>query len=92
MTRVKIRDRDGEQIRVGDKVRVVGVPDLANMGRIGRRECAPAFEHIRGTYRRVVGFNEIGWVELELRILRGPHAGMHWVWIEPELLKRRQRR
>ena len=79
-------------IRTGDKVRVLKVPDLSRMRPRGRRDSIPVFEHILGTYKRVVGFNELGWAELSVRILRGPHAGYHTVWIEPELLRVRRAR
>lgn len=79
-------------IRTGDKVRILKVPNLSGMPPRVRRHSRPVFEHILGTYKRVVGFNELGWAELSVRILRGPHVGYHTVWIEPELLRVRRAR
>jgi hypothetical protein len=91
-TRKPPRDAAGVVIRHGDKVRVLKVPDLSGMRPRARRDSKPVFDHILGTCRRVVGFNELGWAELSVRILRGPHAGHHTVWIEPELLRVRRAR
>jgi hypothetical protein len=87
------RDATGRVIRTGDVVKVLGVPNLARMSHRAHRASRRVFAHIIDTYKRVAGFNEIGWVELSFRILHGPDAGLHTVWIEPELLRvRRPRR
>ena len=86
------RDAAGVLIRKGDTVRVLKVPDLSGMRPRVRRDSRPVFEHILGTYKRVFGFNELGWAELSFRILRGPHAGHHSVWIESGLLRVRRAR
>jgi hypothetical protein len=74
------------------RVRVVKVPDLSGMRPRGRRESRAVFEHIIGTYKRVVAFNSLGWPELSFRILNGPYSGLHSVWIEPDLLRVRRTR
>jgi hypothetical protein len=81
------KDAAGVVIRVGDIVRILQVPDLSRLPPGTRRESRPVFEHILGTYKRVLGFNELGWPELSFRIRHGPHAGLHTVWTEPELLR-----
>ena len=91
-TRNRPRDAYGTPIRVGDVVRVVTVPDLSGMRPRGRRESRAVFEHIIGTYKRVVAFNSLGWPELSFRILNGPYSGLHSVWIEPDLLQVRRTR
>jgi hypothetical protein len=91
-SRTPPRDATGAPVRVGDMVRVLKVPDLSGMRPRGRRESLAVFEHILGTYRRVVAFNSLGWPELSFRILNGPHSGLHTVWIEPELLRVRRTR
>jgi hypothetical protein len=58
----------------------------------GRRESRVVFAHIRGTYKRVVAFNSLGWPELSCRTLNGPYSGLHSVWIEPDLLRVRRTR
>jgi hypothetical protein len=69
-------------------VRVLAVPDLSGMAPASRAESRPVFEHLVGTYRRVYGFDERGNAELVFRIRRGANRGLHWVWIEPWLLRR----
>jgi hypothetical protein len=91
-SRTPPRDATGALIRVGDVVRVLKVPDLSGMRPNGRRDSLAVFEHILGTYKRVVAFNSLGWPELSFRILNGPHLGLHTVWIEPELLRVRRTR
>jgi hypothetical protein len=81
-------DRDGTRLRVGDTVRVVGIPPLPGP----LEESRPVFEHILGTYRRIRAFDGRGCAEVMLRIRRGPLEGIHFVWLEPFLLKLRTRR
>ena len=81
------RDVDGRRITLGARVRVIGVPDLSRMHESTRRETNAVFRHIRGTYKRVEAFDSIGHAELSFIIRRGPHRGMHWVAIEPYLLR-----
>ena len=86
-------DARGRRIRKGDRVRIVGVPDLSTMSSGGKAECEPVFLHIRGTCRRVRGFDQYGLVEIFFKVRRGPFAGWHGVTIEPNLLLlQRQRR
>lgn len=83
-------DATGRPVRVGDLVRIVGLPDLAGMRPAARRESARVFEHILGTYKRVRGFDRHGHAELYFRIVRGRSAGLHTVWLEPHLLRVRR--
>jgi hypothetical protein len=57
------------------------------MSPLAQAESRPVFAHIVGTYRRVAALNELGWLELSFQIRKGPHAGWHTVWIEPELVR-----
>jgi hypothetical protein len=88
------RTNDGihAPIPVGDVVRVLTVPDPSGMRLRGRGESRVVFAHVRGTYKRVVAFNSLGWPELSFRILNGPYSGLHSVWIEPDLLRVRRTR
>jgi hypothetical protein len=79
---------DGRRLRPGDRVRVLGVPDLTGMAPASLAESRPVFERLVGTYRRIQGFDGLGNAELTFRIRRGRDAGIHWVWIEPWLLRR----
>ena len=85
-------DRDGDRLRPGDKIRVVGVPSLAGMGTDTRAETRPVFEHLLGQYKRITEFDEFGEARLHFRITRGRQRGWHTVWIEPCLLKKTGRR
>ena len=85
-----MRDATGTKLRIGDLVRVIGIPDLKGMSPDGVRESLPVFEYLVGKYKRVRGFSkagEIGLVELSFKIRKGPHKGIHWVVIEPEFLR-----
>ena len=84
MTR-KSRDRNGQTIRQGDIVRVVGMPDLAGCP----SETHRVFPRLVGTYRRVLGFDKLGNAEIVFRIRAGRDRGLHIVGIEPRLLKSR---
>ena len=82
----KAIDARGQAIRKGDRVRIVGLPDLSGMKPARRAETEPVFQHIRGACKRVRGFDQSGHVELTFGIRHGRHAGYHAVWIEPWLL------
>jgi len=58
------------------------------MTRSSRAESRPVFEHLLGTYRRIAGFDAHGHAELFFRIRGGRAKGMHWVAIEPFLLRK----
>jgi hypothetical protein len=81
-------DASGRRLRAGDRVRVLAVPDLSGMAPASLAESRPVFEHLVGTYRRIQGFDRQGNAELVFRIRRGENRGLHWVWIEPWLLRR----
>jgi hypothetical protein len=86
-------DWNGKPIKVGDQVRIVGVPDLSGMPSDGIAESLPAFEHLVGKYKRVLGFDEYGSAEFSL-VMRHSNGerSRHIVSIEPFLLHDAQRR
>ena len=90
MPRITYRDAAGERLKVGDTVRVLGVPALSGMSSVCLAESLPVFQHLVGKYKRVREFDEHGLVWLRFRIRKGLHAGLHSVGVEPWLLKRRQ--
>ena len=92
MRRIPRKDVTGAVLKAGDAVRVVGVPDLTGMSPDGLAESLPVFRHLVGRYKRIKEFDEYGFAWLSFRIRRGPHAGLHWVGIEPWLLRRRRAR
>lgn len=87
MKRLPRKDVLGTPIRVGDVVRIVGVPDLSGMSAACRAESLPVFEHLVGTYKRIEEFDEYNNAWLRFKIRKGPSAGYHMVGIEPYLLK-----
>jgi hypothetical protein len=80
-------DISGKLIRLGAVVRIVGIPDVTSMPAATRAETEPVFRHLLGKCKRVVGIDKRGFVELDFRIRRGRHAGLHSVGIEPHLLR-----
>lgn len=90
MKRLQRKDVAGERIRVGDIVRVIGVPDLSGISADFRAGTLAVFEHLVGTYKRIEEFDEYGQAWLRFTIRKGPHAGYHSVGIEPYLLKLRR--
>ena len=90
MNRLAQKDVTGERIRIGDIVRVIGLPDLSGMSDECRAESRPVFKHLLGTYKRVEEFDEFGQAWLRFKIRNGPHAGYHSVGIEPYLLRVRR--
>jgi hypothetical protein len=85
--RLSARDVTGKPIRIGDVVRVIGVPDLSGMSADCQADSLPVFQHLVGTYRRVEEFDEYGHAWLAFKIRNGPHSGYHSVAIEPYLLR-----
>jgi hypothetical protein len=74
-------------------VRVVGVPELPTAPPDDELQTPAVFDHLRGTYRRIADFDGLGNARIELRIRQPTElAGLHTVWIEPWLLRKRRRR
>lgn len=83
------KDCRGLSISPGDVVRIIGLPNLSQMSGRTRKESEPVFRHLKGKYKKVCSFNHIGLAEIEFRIRDGKLAGLHTVWIEPSLLRRK---
>ena len=83
-----IKDVDGQTVRKGDVVRVLGIPDLSGMRDPYRRETEAVFKHILGTRQKVEQFDQFGCAILVFGITSGPHAGSHSVAIEPHLIRK----
>jgi hypothetical protein len=90
MKRLQRKDVTGESIKVGDIVRVIGVPNLTGMSPECRAESRPVFEYLLGKYKRVEEFDQFGMAWLRFKIRKGPHSGYHSVGIEPYLLRLRR--
>ncbi len=87
MNRLSPKDVTGKPIRIGDIVRVIGVPDLSGMSPDCRAESLSVFRHLLGKYKRVEEFDESGNAWLRFTIRNGRHSGFHSVGIEPYLLR-----
>jgi len=85
-------DKDGVALKVGDWVRIVGVPDLSDMAPEPRTECEPIFKSLVGKYKRIIYFDADGFVEIQFRIPGEVGCGSHTVWLEPTLLRKKNRR
>jgi hypothetical protein len=83
-----IKDVDGQTVRKGNIVRVLGIPDLSGMRDPYRRETEAVFRHILGSRKKVEGFDQFGCAILVFGIRSGPHAGSHSVAIEPHLIRK----
>ena len=90
MKRLRRNDLAGRPLKVGDMVRVIGIPDLSGMSAECRAESLPVFEYLVGKYKRVAEFDELGYAWLRFKIRTGPNAGYHAVGIEPDLLRLRR--
>ena len=87
MKRLEPNDRNGHVIHVGQKVRIIGIPNLSGMSERSIAESRPVFEYLVGKYKTVAAFNELGLAELVFGINSGPCKGHHTVFIEPFLLQ-----
>ena len=87
MKRLQNKDANGQRIKVGDRVRIAGVPNLSGMAPEQRAESLPVFQYLVGKYKRVEEFDQFGFAWLRFKIRKGPHAGYHSVAMEPYLLK-----
>ncbi len=80
-------DDRGKPIRVGDVVRVMGIPDHAGWTSAQTKFSLGVFRHIRGSCKRVAGFDQYGHAELFFAIRGGKNRGLHSVALEPWLLR-----
>jgi len=85
-------DCSGVPLRVGDEVRVCGVPDLSGMSEEGIKESLPAFRFAVGKKFRIRAFDRYGFVEIDLVIPFGEHRGWHGIVIEPYLTRKISKR
>ena len=92
----RIHDANGNELRAGDIVRIIGVPDLSGMAPECREESEPVFRCLVGKYKRIVAFDTSegmeSLAELQFRMKEDDEWHTHWVWIEPFLLKKKRNR
>ena len=70
----------------GDQVRVLQVPPALPKGGLAK-STQSLFELCVGRVFPIVGFNDVGWLELEVGEVWGKSPCMESVWIEPELVE-----
>ncbi|TPW19490.1 MAG: hypothetical protein FD126_2632 [Elusimicrobia bacterium] len=73
----------GRRLREGDRVRVVGVPDLAGMTQDARASFLAALKVLKRRPRRVRGFDSRGNAELIVRV----GGNLNILALEPGLLE-----
>jgi hypothetical protein len=83
-------DANGAKLRKGDRVRIVGVPDLSQIADDDELHTREVFKHLRGTVKYIRGFDNCGNAEIFFKIRNGPLGGWHGVCIEPWLLLRQE--
>ena len=81
-----MKDARGTTIRVGDRVRIIGTPDLSGMSKDAKSESEIVFRHLVGTYRRITDIDQIGNAGIKFRLRTKKKLGYHWVRLEPHLL------
>lgn len=80
-------DKRGKRIRVGDRVRIAGMPDLTGFqSGAAQRLAERVFLHLQGQCKTVAGFDQHGCAEIHFHIRKGRDAGWHGIAIEPYLL------
>ena len=85
-----MKDARGDTIRIGDRVRIIGTPDLSGMSPSAKRESERVFQHLIGTYKRVEKIDDLGNVVITFKIRRKMKMERHWVGLEPFLIQKRR--
>jgi hypothetical protein len=74
-------------MKIGDRVRVIGVPDpLPPDGDVDDLNTTRLFRSCVGRIFSIAGFNDEGYVELEVGEVIGQAPYMSSIWIEPRHL------
>jgi hypothetical protein len=71
-------------VKIGDKVRLIGIPVGVPEGD-SDLPTKKTFERCLGHAFEIIGFNEIGWAEIE--ITPGTGSVGEALWVEPEFLQ-----
>jgi hypothetical protein len=81
-----MKDSKGNKLNIGDKVRILALPDLTGMSPDALAETLPVFQRALGTYRRISAFSRHGLIELIIRIKATNGWDTHFIFIEPGLV------
>ena len=87
----EMKDSKGNILNIGDKVRIIALPDLTSMAPDALAETLPIFKRALGTYRRINAFSRNGLIELKLRIKETNGLGTHYIFIEPRLVAKQRK-
>ena len=80
-------DARGTPVVIGSRVRIIGVPDFSTTTPHSvRQERERVFRHIRGRCKTIDDIDKHGYVGFTFKIRAGRDAGIHCIWIEPNLL------
>ena len=80
-------DARGNQIYLGNRVRVVGVPDFSDVTPDSiRSERERIFKHVVGQCKKVDDIDQYGFIGLSFKIRKGQDAGIHCIWLEPSFV------
>jgi hypothetical protein len=71
-------------MKIGDKVRLVGIPENLPEGDT-RLPTAEVFRKCLGKEFLIAGFNQIGWIELDIEAVTG-NTG-ETIWVERDFLQ-----
>ncbi len=83
----------GRRIRIGARVRIVGVLDLSGIrDPRARRSVEAVFRRVKGRCKKARGFSRHGFAEIFFKIRSGRLAGWHGIEIEPNHLLVQPRR
>ena len=85
-------DAEGRELRVGDTVRIKGLPDVSGWTQEQKDFSLSVFEYLVGKYKKISDFNDLGMAEIEFRMKEGDEWVLHTVWLEPYLLRLKQAR
>lgn len=71
-------------MEIGDKVRIVKIPEHLPVDNLNTQEL---FKLCLGRAFPIIGFNEVGMLELEVGQVLGKPAYEDSIWIEPEFVE-----
>lgn len=86
--KAKMIDARGTTVRIGDRVRIIGTPDLSWMSPETRSESEPVFQHLVGTYKRIAEIDPLGNAGITFKIKGKKPLEYHWVSLEPHLIQK----
>lgn len=86
--RSSMKDARGTTVKVGDRVRIIGTPDLSGMSPETRSESEPVFQHLVGTYKRIAEIDSLGNARILFRIKGKKQLEHHWAGLEPHLIQK----